>query len=69
MWKAIRRNNINLRPKRYELGNIYRKEVNKMNNVEMWKPIEGFEGRYEVSNLGRIKSLNYNHTGKEGFLK
>ncbi len=40
-----------------------------MNSVEMWKPIEGFEGRYEVSNLGRIKSLNYNHTGKEGFLK
>lgn len=24
---------------------------------EVWKPIEGYEGLYEVSNLGRIKSL------------
>ena len=24
---------------------------------EVWKPIEGFEGKYEVSNLGNIKSL------------
>ena len=25
---------------------------------EIWKPIEGFEGRYEVSNLGRVRSLD-----------
>ena len=25
-------------------------------NFEVWKEIEGYEGRYEVSNLGRIKS-------------
>lgn len=25
--------------------------------TEEWKPIEGFEGIYEVSNLGRVKSL------------
>lgn len=31
---------------------------------EIWKPIEGYEGLYEVSNLGRVRSLNYNHTGK-----
>ena len=24
---------------------------------EIWKPIIGYEGRYEVSNLGRIKSI------------
>ena len=35
---------------------------------EIWKDIEGYEG-YKVSNLGRIKSLNYNHTGKEKILK
>lgn len=26
---------------------------------ETWIPIPGFEGKYEVSDLGRIKSLNY----------
>lgn len=25
--------------------------------VEIWKPITGFEGRYDVSNLGRVRSL------------
>lgn len=24
---------------------------------EIWKPVKGYEGRYEVSNLGRVKSL------------
>jgi hypothetical protein len=23
---------------------------------EVWKPIKGYEGRYEISNMGRIKS-------------
>ena len=36
---------------------------------EEWKPVEGFEGLYEVSSLGRVKSLNYNHTGKEKILR
>lgn len=30
--------------------------------------IPGYEGLYMVSNLGRVKSLNYNHTGKERLL-
>lgn len=34
--------------------------------MEEWKPIEGYEGLYEVSNLGRVKSLWY---GKERMLK
>lgn len=25
--------------------------------TEIWKDIEGYEGRYQVSNLGRVKSL------------
>ena len=29
---------------------------------EEWKPIKGYEGLYEVSNMGRVKSLHY---GKE----
>ena len=36
---------------------------------EEWKDIKGYEGRYQVSNLGRVKSLNYNHTKKEKILK
>jgi hypothetical protein len=28
---------------------------------EIWKDIKGFEGRYQVSNLGRVRSLNYRH--------
>ena len=36
---------------------------------EIWKDIEGFEGLYQVSNLGRVKSLNYKRTGKEKIMK
>ena len=25
--------------------------------VEIWKPIKNYEGCYEISNLGRVKSL------------
>ena len=28
-----------------------------MENIEIWKDIKGYEGFYQVSNLGRIKSL------------
>ena len=28
---------------------------------EEWRPIKNYEGLYEVSNLGRIKSLRDNH--------
>lgn len=36
---------------------------------EQWKDIIGYEELYQISNLGRVKSLNYNHTGKEQILK
>lgn len=36
---------------------------------EIWKDIEGYEGLYQVSNLGRVRSLNYNQTGKVKVLK
>jgi hypothetical protein len=37
-----------------------------MESEEIWKDIEGFEGLYQVSNLGRIKSLERykNHYSK-----
>ena len=37
--------------------------------MEIWKSIENYEGLYEVSNLGNVKSLNYLHTNKEKILK
>jgi hypothetical protein len=45
-------------------------------NEEIWKDIEGYEGLYQISNLGRVKSLprivsNHlgSHTSKERILK
>ena len=35
---------------------------------EQWKPIKEFEGLYEVSDYGRIMSLNYMNTGKHRIL-
>lgn len=37
--------------------------------IEVWKDIPNYEGLYQVSSWGRVKSLNYNHTGKERILK
>ena len=37
--------------------------------IEIWKPIPKYEGLYEVSNFGNIKSLNYFRSGKEKLLK
>lgn len=31
---------------------------------EIWLPIKGFEGLYEVSSFGRVRNLNYKRTGK-----
>lgn len=28
------------------------------NNVEIWKPVVGYEGLYEVSSMGRVRSLD-----------
>lgn len=36
---------------------------------ELWKPVVGYEGIYEVSNLGSVASLNYKRTGERKILK
>ena len=36
---------------------------------EIWKNVVGYEGLYQVSNLGGVKSLDYKHTGKEKIMK
>ncbi len=35
---------------------------------EIWRDVVGYEGLYQVSNLGQVKSMNYNHTGKPRIL-
>lgn len=37
--------------------------------TEAWKAIDGYDGLYEVSNTGLVRSLNYNHTGRAKILK
>lgn len=34
----------------------------------IWKPVVGYEGLYEVSSTGLVRSLNYNKTGVPGLL-
>lgn len=36
---------------------------------EIWKAIEGFEGLYEVSNIGNVRTLNYKRTKNVSNLK
>ena len=38
-------------------------------NEEIWCDIKNYEGLYQVSNKGRVKSLNYKCTGKEQILR
>lgn len=39
------------------------------NRIEIWKPVVGYEGLYEVSSMGNVRSSNYNHTNKPKLLK
>lgn len=39
-----------------------------INQEEEWRPIKGFEGKYEISSIGRIKSLPRKGRPKGGIL-
>lgn len=43
--------------------------MNENEIIEEWKPICGYEGFYEISNYGRVKSLDYNRTKQEKILR
>ena len=36
---------------------------------EIWLPVVGYEGLYEISNMGRVKTLNYKRSGKEKIMR
>lgn len=38
-----------------------------MNMTEIWKPVVGFEGSYEVSNHGRVRSIPHYVNGKNPY--
>jgi hypothetical protein len=40
-----------------------------MENIEIWKDIPDYEGLYQVSNLGRVKSFKRNGNSKDRILK
>lgn len=40
-----------------------------MENQEIWKDIEGYEGLYQISNLGNVLSLMYNGSIKKSILR
>jgi hypothetical protein len=40
-----------------------------MQNIEVWKNLPDYDGIYQVSNLGDVKSLGNNKTKKEKILK
>ena len=37
--------------------------------MEIWKDVKGYENKYQISNLGNVKSLNYRGTKEEKLLK
>ena len=40
-----------------------------MDNNEIWKPIDGFEGKYEVSNMGNVRRAEWCYTDKDRLSK
>lgn len=36
---------------------------------ELWKDIKGYEGLYQVSNTGKVRSLNFNRTKRQKIIK
>ena len=45
---------------------IFAKSID-MNIEEKWKPVVGYEGLYEVSSLGRVRSLSRSIQGHKGY--
>lgn len=37
--------------------------------MEEWKDVIGYDGKYQISNTGKVRSMNYNNTGKVKELK
>jgi hypothetical protein len=36
---------------------------------EIWKDIKGYEGHYQISNMGNLKTFNWKNTGRTAIMK
>lgn len=61
-------NNLNITKVPVFSTGTSRENGNEVETLETWRSVRDFEGVYEVSNLGRVKSLNYRNTGKPGII-
>jgi len=59
------RQRINHETKELRLKEMHERSVPSLDG-EVWRPVEGFECEYEVSNLGRVRTLNFFRVTKEG---
>lgn len=48
---------------------VYFCEIDKIQKTEIWKDVKGYEGLYQVSDLGRIKSLSVGKIRKGKIIK
>ena len=67
--------NLNLSEKRSIVTSAFTNdgsENTKNSSKEVWKDIVGYDGKYQISSYGRVKSLYYHNTKgvkRTGFLK
>lgn len=45
---------------------IYKKQKDNMKNEIIWKDVPHFKDRYEVSNMGQVRSKSFVRKGKGG---
>ena len=43
--------------------------MSKKNEKEIWRPVKGFEEKYEISNLGNLMSNNWKRSGQRRLVK
>lgn len=49
----------------FRLSFLLRRDLNNGIMEEVWKDIEGYEGHYQVSNFGRVKSIKKSNRGRK----
>ena len=69
MLYNVMEHTVPLSYRKYLHTNNYDKRTQRRTAMETWKPVVGYDGLYEVSDQGRVKSLGNNKSKKEKILK